>query len=260
VQSGIEIDGVRIGYRLLGEGPPTVLVHGLSGSWRWWSPVAESLSERRSVYALDLPRLGHRFPASELAVWLGRWLGAVGLEQVDLVGHSLGGLVAAELAASRPGCLRRLALVAPAGIPSGRGLLGQSLRLMETLYELRKQFPTIAVDAVRTGPLGLLRGATFVSDRDLRAELASVRVRSLLVWGERDRLLPTRFADEWERLLPGSRVVVLPCGHVPMWEVPEQLTRCLLEFFEEELTDEPSHEVRPGVVSRVRLTRDDDEP
>lgn len=259
MQSRLEIDGVRIRYRLLGDGPPAVLVHGLSGSWRWWSPVAESLAERRSVYVLDLPRLGRRLPASELVVWLGRWLGAVGLEQVDLVGHSLGGLVAAELAARRPACLRRLALVAPAGIPCGRGLLGQSLRLVETLYELRKQFPTIAVDALRTGPLGLLRGATFVSDRDLRAELASVRVRSLLVWGERDRLLPTRFADEWQRLLPGSRVVVLPCGHVPMWEVPEQLTKCLLGFFEEELSDELCHELRPGVVSGVRLTGEGDE-
>jgi len=255
----LEIDGVRIQYRLLGDGPPAVLVHGLSGSWRWWSPVAESLAERRSVYVLDLPRLGRRVHASELVVWLGRWLGAVGLEQVDLVGHSLGGLVTAELAATKPARLRRLALVAPAGIPCGRGLFGQSLRLVETLYELRKQFPTIAVDALRTGPLALLRGARFVSDRDLRAELDSVRVRSLLVWGERDRLLPTRFADEWQRFLLGSRVVVLPCGHVPMWEVPEQLTRCLLDFFEEELPDEPCHQVRPGVVSGVRLTPEDDE-
>jgi pimeloyl-ACP methyl ester carboxylesterase len=255
----LEADGARARYPLLGGGPPAVLVHGLSGSWRWWSPVSESLAERRSVYVPELPRLRRPIHPSGLSGWLGRWLRAVGLDEVDLVGHSLGGLVAAELAATRPEYLRRLALVAPAGIPCGRGLFGQSLRLVVTLYELRKQFPTIAVDALRTGPLPLLRGATFVSDHDLRAELASVRIPSVLIWGERDRLLPTSFVDEWQRLLPGSRVVVLPCGHVPMWEAPEQLARCLLEFFEEELCDEPCHQLWPRVVSGVRLTGDDDE-
>jgi pimeloyl-ACP methyl ester carboxylesterase len=249
----VAIDGIQFHYRLLGEGPPTVLVHGLSGSWRWWWPVSEALAKRRSVYVLDLPRLGRRVRASELVVWLGRWLRAVGLKEVDLVGHSLGGLVAAELAATRPQGLRRLALVAPAGIPCGRGLFGQSLRLVATLVELREQFPTIVGDALRSGPLDIMRGAVFVADRDLRAELAAVRAPSLLVWGEHDRLVPRRIAEEWQQALPGSRLVLLSCGHVPMWEVPDELAACLLEFLEQQLADESPDEVRPRVVDGVRL-------
>ena len=209
---------------------------------------------------LDLPRLGRRVRASELVVWLGRWLRAVGLEEVDLVGHSLGGLVAAELAATRPHRLRRLALVAPAGIVFGRGLFGQSLRLVATLYELRKQFPTIVGDALRTGPLDIMRGAVFASDRDLRAELAAVRTPSLLVWGEHDRLVPTRIAEDWQEALPGSRLVLLPCGHVPMWEVPDELAACLLSFLEEQLANELPDEVRPRVVDGVGLARNRHEP
>jgi pimeloyl-ACP methyl ester carboxylesterase len=261
MQSGhVEIDGIRVRHRFLGDGPPAVLVHGLSGSWRWWSPVSESLAERRSVYMLDLPRLGRRLRATELAAWLGRWLQAAKLDRVGLVGHSLGGLVAAELAALQPERIQCLALVAPAGIPCGRGLISRSLRLAETLYDVRERLPTLVGDAVRTGPLGIMRGAVFVSERDLRAELAMVRAPSLLVWGERDRLVPTRIAEEWRGALPGSRLVLLPCGHVPMWEVPDELAACLLGFFDEQLANELSDQVRSGVVDRVRLAVDDHQP
>jgi pimeloyl-ACP methyl ester carboxylesterase len=230
----IAFGGTSIRYRFAGTGgAPVVLVHGLSGSWRWWSHVFAPLAERRRVYLLDLPRLGRQLGPAELAAWLGRWIQAVGLESVDLVGHSLGGLVAAELAAIEPERVRRLALVAPAGIPCGRGLLRRSAPLLGTLYDVREQLPTIVGDALRTGPRGLWRGVAFVSERDLRAELGPVRAPSLLVWGKRDRLVPARIAEEWQRALPGSRLVLLPCGHVPMWEVPVALVACLLGFFEE---------------------------
>ena len=256
----LEIDGTQIRYHVAGDGAPVVLVHGLSGSWRWWSAVSGRLGERRRIYLVDLPRLGRRVAASKLAAWLGRWLEAVGLERVDVVGHSLGGLIAAELAAEQSPRIRRLALVAAAGIPCGRGLLTRSIGLVETLYGVRKQFPTVAGDAIRTGPFSLLRGIVFVSERDLRRDLASIRVPALLVWGEQDRLTPTWVAEEWQRALPGSRLVLLPCGHVPMWEVPDALADCLLAFFDEELPNDPGDKLGSRVVHRVRRPGNDDEP
>jgi pimeloyl-ACP methyl ester carboxylesterase len=253
------VDGAPTECRVAGEGEPVVLVHGLSGSWRWWRPVLEPLAERRRIHVLDLPRLGPRLPAAELTGWLGRWLEAAALESVDLVGHSLGGLIAAELAAEQPRRAHRLALIAPAGIPCGRTVFGRGVRLLGTLYDLRRQLPTIVGDALRAGPLSLLRGALFASDRDLSKELASVHARTLLVWGEDDRLLPARIAAEWQRILPGSRLVRLQCGHVPMWEAPRELASCLLAFLDEELVNDPCDEIRPGVVDSVRFTRDDDE-
>jgi pimeloyl-ACP methyl ester carboxylesterase len=252
----LEVDGTASHLRVLGDGPPVVLVHGLSGSWRWWSPVAERLAERRRVYLVDLPPL--RPP--QLAGWLDRWLEAAHLRGVDLVGHSLGGLVAAELAAQRPELVGRLALVAPAGIPSGRGLVSRSLPLAETLYDIRAHFTTIVGDAVRAGPVGLLRGVFFVAERDLRSELAAVRAPSLLVWGDRDRLVPTSIAEEWQRALPGSRLVSLPCGHVPMWEAPDELAEALLAFLEEQPRDQVGDETRLGEMHGMRLAGDVDEP
>jgi pimeloyl-ACP methyl ester carboxylesterase len=257
----VEVDGSRVRYRFVGEGPPLVLLHGLSGSWRWWSPVYESLAARRCVHLVDLPPARRRLAASELAAWVGRWLELAKLENVDLAGHSLGGLVAAEIAAYEPERVRRLALIAPAGIPCGLGLPAHAFRLVETLYDVRGRLPTIVRDAIRAGPLGLLRGIAFVSYRDLRAELASVRAPSLFVWGERDRLMPVRVAEEWQRALPRSRLVLLPCGHVPMWEAPDELAACLLAFLEEEeLPDDGGDEIRPGVVDRMRLAGDVDQP
>jgi pimeloyl-ACP methyl ester carboxylesterase len=256
----LEVDGTASRFRVFGDGPPVVLVHGLSGSWRWWSAVAERLAERRRVSLLDLPPLRRRFEPRQLAGWLGRWLETAGLQNADLVGHSLGGLVAAELAAERPELVGRLALVAPAGIPCGRGLVSRSLPLLETLYDIRAQFPTVVGDAVRAGPLGLLRGAAFVSERDLRPALGGIRAPSLLVWGDRDRLVPTSIAEEWQRALPRSRLVLLPCGHVPMWEAPAELAESLLAFLEEEPLDEVADELRPREVHGVGLTGDVDEP
>jgi pimeloyl-ACP methyl ester carboxylesterase len=254
------VDGVLTKYRVAGEGEPVVLVHGLSGSWRWWQPLLEPLAEGRRVHLLDLPRLGPRLPAAGLTGWLGRWLDACALESVDLIGHSLGGLIAAELAAERPQLVHRLALVAPAGIPCGSTVLTRGRRLFATLYDLRGRLPTLVGDAMRAGPLTLLRGARFASNRDLSAELASVHARTLIVWGEDDRLLPARIAAEWQRILPGSRLVRLHCGHVPMWEAPRELASCLLAFLDvEEVMDDPGDDIRSGVMHSVRFTGDDDE-
>ena len=256
----LAVDGTPIAYRVAGEGEPLVLVHGLSGSWRWWGPVLAPLTERRRLYVPDLPRLGRRLPAAALTRWFASWLDAAGLERVDLVGHSLGGLIAAELAAEQPSRARRLALVAPAGIPCGTSLLSRGARLTGTLYDLRERLPTVVGDALRAGPLSLLRGAVFASKRDLTVELASIRADTLLVWGEEDRLIPPRIAAEWQDVLPGSRLVRLHCGHVPMWEAPRELASCLLAFLDEELADDRRDEVGPRIVRGVRLSGDDDEP
>jgi pimeloyl-ACP methyl ester carboxylesterase len=255
----VELDGRSARYRVMGAGPDVVVVHGLSGSWRWWSRLAERLAEHHRLHFVELPRLG-RVRAGELAPWLGRLVDAVGLGPVDLLGHSLGGLVAAELASTQPERVRRLALVAPAGIPCGRGLLGRSLPLLEELYGVRAELPTIVADAVRTGPITLLHGAVYIWERDVRAELGGIRAPTLLVWGERDRLVPTRVAEEWQAQLPHSRFVQLPCGHVPMWEAPDELVVSLLEFFGDQLTDDSADKVRLGVGDSVRFAGNDHEP
>jgi pimeloyl-ACP methyl ester carboxylesterase len=234
----VEVDRRPVRYRVTGSGAPLVLVHGLAGSWRWWSPVLELLGARRCAYVVDLPRLRDPVGAPQLSEWLARWLDAVGLDRLELAGHSLGGLVAAELAAARLEQTQRLVLVAPAGIPCGRGLPGRALPLLKALYDVRQWLPMVTVDAVRSGPIDVLRGIAFVSGRDLRQELSAVRAPTLLVWGERDRLVPLQLADEWRQAMVDVRLEHLHCGHVPMLEAPAELAACMLSFLDDELADE----------------------
>jgi len=245
---------------VVGSGEPLVLVHGLAGSWRWWSPVLERLGRVRRVYAIDLPRRRGTVPAAELSAWLEETLRAKGLDRVDLAGHSLRGLVAAELAARRPDRVRSLALVAPAGIPCGRSVLRRSLPLTETLFDLRRSLPLVVSDALRAGPLELARGIAYVSSRDLSSQLPEVQAPTLLLWGERDRLVPLWVAEEWQRLVPHARLELLPCGHVPMLEQPAAVADRLEAFLGEELPDDAGDGRRPREVHGVRLAGDDDQP
>ena len=94
------VDGRPIRYLVAGTGEPLVLVHGLSGSWRWWEPVVDALSAHRQVHLITLPRPRRARDFDGLSAWLAGWLDAAGIERTDIAGHSLGGLFAAELALS----------------------------------------------------------------------------------------------------------------------------------------------------------------
>jgi len=240
-----------------------VFVHGLSGSGRWWRRVLPFFRDR-DVRVVDLPRFGavQGFGPRDAAGWLGDWLDEEGLAGADVAGHSLGGLIAAELAARRPETVRRLVLVAPAGIPSGRGVPGHALPLLATMRGAPLALLAHAVrDGLRAGPASLLRGGLYAIRRDVRAELAAVRVPTLIVLGEHAPLIPPRLAEEWARALPEVRLVVLPrAGHVPMFDAPAELADRIREFLAgDEALDERGDGARSGVVGRVRRAGDDGE-
>jgi pimeloyl-ACP methyl ester carboxylesterase len=231
-----------------------VLVHGLSGSARWWRSVRERLGAGRDVHVLDVPRVHPR----DATRWLVGWLDGAGIDRADLVGHSLGGLICARTAAAAPSRVRQLVLIAPAGVPSDRRLVGHAAPLAATLAQVPTYAPRIAIDALRAGP-GLLRAALYAATCDLRAELEHVHAPTLLVWGERDRLVPIDLAAEWLRALPDARLAPLSAGHVPMWDAPDELARVVLDFLEEP-ADERGDEARPRVVDGVGFGGNDDEP
>jgi pimeloyl-ACP methyl ester carboxylesterase len=233
---------------------PLVLVHGLSGSARWWRGVRAPLAQHADVYVLDVPHIHPR----DVPIWLVEWLDDRGLEEVDLVGHSLGGLTCARVAAVAPDRVGKLVLVAPAGLPSGRNVVGHLAPLAATVAELPTMAPRLAIDAVRTGP-GILRAALYAVTHDLRDELAHIRAPTLLVWGRHDRLVPGHLAEEWLDELADAKLVRVESGHVPMWDAPAALVDAVLHFLQEP-PDEVGDEPRTRVVDRVRPAWDDDEP
>ena len=233
-----QVGGWPIRYEAAGEGEPVVLVHGLSGSTRWWSRNVQAIAERYRVYLVDLPGFGtmrrsrRRFVLSEAADWLSEWMDAVGLERAHLVGHSMGGYICLRLAASRPEAVRRLVLVAPAGVPTGRSMVGYLGPLLQAALYARPSFlPVLVRDALRTGPATLWRAARDLLAEDARLGLWRIEAPTLLIWGERDSLVPPAIGDLLRGEIPNSKLLVLErSAHVPMFDRPEEFDDALLAF------------------------------
>src|SRR5262245_44334445 len=111
-----------IHYQVAGAGEPLVLVHGLSGSSRWWGRNIGALARHFQVYMIDLIGFGasrnrHPFVLAEAAGHLIRWMDQLGIARASFVGHSMGGFISAELAADAPARVERLVLVDAAAMP-----------------------------------------------------------------------------------------------------------------------------------------------
>jgi pimeloyl-ACP methyl ester carboxylesterase len=207
-----------------------VLVHGLAGSPRWWGRVVPAVEAHHRVHVLAVPR-GRR--GGDETAWLEERLEE--LDRPVLVGHSLGGLVCARIASRRPDAVAGLVLVAPAGLPLGRGAVRMTGPLLSAVRRGGPRLlPALADGVLRAGPLGLASGARQALAADVGARLGRITAPVLLLWGERDPLVRPDLATRWLEALPDGRLVLLRgAGHVPMIEAPDDFARALLDFAEE---------------------------
>jgi pimeloyl-ACP methyl ester carboxylesterase len=270
----VEVDGTPINYVDVGSGSeePVVLVHGLGGQWQNWLENIPRLAQERRVLALDLPGFGLTPEPADGEISIpgyGRCVDAfcdkLGLGQVALVGNSMGGFVTAEVAIQFPQRVSRLVLVSAAGITSADALqapiltFGRVATALATNSAARHRklaarpitrHASLALVARHPRLLkadfayeGFFKGAgkggfddalRASLEYDFRDRLPEVKVPTLIVWGEKDSIIPVRDADEYERLIEDSRKVVMKdTGHIPMAERPETFNDLLLEFLAE---------------------------
>jgi pimeloyl-ACP methyl ester carboxylesterase len=227
----------------VGAGPDVVLLHGLSGSHRWWRYNIDALAARFRVHAPELvgfggsrvaplaPRLG----LPELTDVMAGWLAALGIRRPRLVGHSMGGQIAIHLTTERQVELAALVLVSASGMRL-RASVPELTRFLAGALPPRAWgapdfLPTIAADALRAGPRTLLRaGVTLLTD-DVRPLLRRVRCRTLVVWGALDPLLPVRLGRRMAATIPGARLEVIEdAAHNPMADRPAAFNQVVLEF------------------------------
>jgi pimeloyl-ACP methyl ester carboxylesterase len=215
----------------MGTGTPVVLVHGLAGSSHWWRDVSPALALEHTVHLVDLPRWRAIDPdelVDRIAV-LFSWIGPA-----TYIGHSLGGLLGVHLAARHPETVSRLVLVAPAGIP-GRSPAGALIPLASAVLRAGPRFlPRLALDTARGGPLNVVVAGVRLLSHDVRPDLASVQAPTLLIWGDRDPLIPPDHAEEFLAALPDARLELIQgAAHVPMLERPDELSGAVLAFLRE---------------------------
>ena len=237
------IDGFRLAAHHEGAGQPVVLLHGLSGSRRWWRFTTPALADRYRVHVPELVGFGAsrgavRHPSMpEMAGILARWIDAHDLGPVHFIGHSMGAQIGLHLAARWPGRIRRLVLTDAAGIPhavnaeTARELAGQLLDLRS--WGRLRFLPTIATDALRAGPTTLYRSIRHILADDIRPLLPRVACPTLLVWGEHDPLTPVSDGELIAALMPAARLVVIEgAGHNPMADRPDAFNRQVLRFLD----------------------------
>ena len=249
-------------YRLYetraGSGTPVVLIHGLSGSSRWWARNIDVLAKRRLVAAVDLVGFGsHREflavpkvlpPFGEVTSLLARWLETFG-ERVHLVGHSMGGQIAIHLAAERPDLVRSLVLVNAAGIPFTFHPGAHIRPLPKPPFGGWRIAQILLPDFIRAGPTSVAAATTRVLRDDARPAMRAIRVPTLLVWGENDPLIPLRYGEAMQQEIAGSKLVVIPrAAHVSMWDNAEEFNRVVSSFLDEIEQRSPS-DAAPGAFT-----------
>ena len=269
-----------------GSGEPLLLLHGLTASWTVWQPVLGALEAEHDVLALTLPGhlgaapLPEDRPASvdELRGGVERQLDGLGLDTVHVVGNSLGGWLALELA--RAGRARSVVALSPAGawrtpkdlvrlnrlIRSGAWVMAHAPDGLERLLRrprARKLFLRSVSEHGERVPAAAMRGmfedaaGCTVLD-DLYVSIAdSTGVPHLpdpgcpirIAWGGRDRTLPfERYGKPMLEAVPSAELVMLPgVGHVPMSDDPELVARTILEVTASpRVTREASPAIPPG--------------
>jgi pimeloyl-ACP methyl ester carboxylesterase len=273
----VQLHGHRVVYRIAGEDPTghrpvLLLVHGMAGSSSTWREVMPALAQRYTVIAPDLPGHGESdkplqdYSLGAQANALRDLLVATGIDRATIVGQSLGGGIAMQLAYQHPQHCERLVLVSSGGLGREVSLLLRALTLPGVDLLSPVLFPAFvrrAGNAVsgwlrsaglrapgieqewrsyvslidpdtRRAFLRTLRAVVDVGGQTVsaldRLSLASL-MPALIVWGERDRIIPVAHAHEAHAAMPGSRLVIFEeSGHFLHTEEPARFVETLVEF------------------------------
>jgi pimeloyl-ACP methyl ester carboxylesterase len=262
------IEGTRVNYVEMGEGPPLVFVHGLAGCWQNWLENIPHFARSRRVIAVDLPGFGESdLPLEDITIpgygrFVDAFMGEIGVERGAIVGNSMGGFIAAEVAVSHPARVDKLVLVSAAGVMTvraaqlalARGLArgfhrsaGRAYTRRDWIVRRRRMRKVLLYGVVRHpellqpelvweiasggGKPGFLDAFSAILDYEISDRLPDIASPTLIVWGRDDRIVPVGGAYRYEQLVPNSRRVILEdTGHVPMIERPALFNRLLEDF------------------------------
>jgi 2-hydroxy-6-oxonona-2,4-dienedioate hydrolase len=266
------VAGVRINFVEMGQGPPLLFLHGLGGSWKDWAENLESFRPSYQVIALDFPGFGDsEKPGVDYSIdWLTemveKFLQDRGLNQVSLVGHSMGALVALNLAARPDSPVKILVVTDVVGIGDKAEFLSYALtkRIMgpESRWEsiegvLKGEFKSmiesfLAREKPKTSkeffqsvprvpfterPLLPMTPAVQMSasiiDFDMGPKLPQIRQPTLILWGARDPIAPPQDASYLQSKIPQATLKILEdCGHSPMQEQPRRFNQEVKKFLQ----------------------------
>lgn len=251
----IQVDGLDVLYYTAGQGEPLVVIHGGGGDARtWWRNIVE-LSNKYTVYAPDLPGYGGSQPLHgnyyipELAEFISKFAASLSLEKFNLVGHSLGGGVALNFALKWPDKIKKLVLVSSL-------CLGREIAFWVRFFSLPaiiSSFGAVVMGVLKgikwiiqhLNPAGLIMplspaamavGISITTFRQqtlvLENRLHEVKIPTLLIWGDRDPIVPVNHAYRAAKVIPDCRIEVFKKrGHNVHREEIKKFSSVLTGFF-----------------------------
>ena len=251
--------GLRVHYAERGDrtGEAIIFLHGYADSWFSFSRVLPLLSPSYHAFAPD--QRGHGdsdkprccYTVDDFAADVDAFMEAVGIEEAVLVGDSSGGLIAQRVALSSPHCVSRLLLIgSPTTLVNNEAVIkaGEEMLALEepippevvrefqestVHHPVPEEFLAAAVSESLKVPARVWRdymeGVLLTVDDTAR--LGEIAAPTLILWGERDALLPREEQERRAAAIPDARLKVYPdTGHAVAWERPEWVVRDLEEF------------------------------
>ncbi len=256
----ISIAGVSVHYVEAGKGPALLFLHGLGGTWKDWTENLPAFAAIYQVMAIDFPGFGDSDkPEVQYSVeWLTdvveKFLQERKVDRVNVVGHSMGGLVALNLAARPNSRVEKIIVTDAVGIgdkadfisyamtkkimgPETRwesleGTLREGFKSMIDIF-IKEQKPKTAREFFESVPKNPFTGNPFlpmtpsvqmtasIIDFDIRPKLASIPQPTLILWGEKDPVAPPKDAGFLKKELTQATLILFPnCGHSLMIEQP----------------------------------------
>jgi pimeloyl-ACP methyl ester carboxylesterase len=267
----ISLQGLKIHFVEGGKGPPLLFLHGLGGSWKDWGSNLESLAQFHHVMALDFPGFGGSDkPERDYSIeWLTDivqdFLESRKVKRVAVIGHSMGAVVAINLASRPQGPVERLAVSDAVGIGEKEDFLAYALTKKitgESAWKpledaLRSEFKTMIADFIRAQKpktskefLASLPKIPFIDkslvpmtpavqmaasiiDFDARSKLSSIYQPTLILWGAKDPVAPPEDAYILEKEIPHAILKIFPeTGHSPMQEQPVRFNEEMRKFLQ----------------------------
>lgn len=252
IERSIEVQGISTHLFEAGDpaAPPLFYLHG-TNLGNLWLPYHSALARDFHILAPDLPGYGlTNRPSwmrdmSDYILFLRDLLDALSLSTVRLVGHSLGGWMAAEMAVWYPERVEKLVLANSAGLRvKGHAIVDMfaltPLEVVQTCFEdFNAAAPLIPAEITPEYILSQYRQMSTLAslawnpsyDPKLERRLKNVACPTLLIWGQLDRLIPALYAEAFQKLIPHAEIVKLEgTGHMPMFEQPEAWSKAINDF------------------------------
>lgn len=250
----VDVGGTKVHTLKGGTGEPLLILHGASGNTGWLRYV-QALSEKFTIIYPSHPGFG-KTPrpdwlesVPDLAAFYTWYLETLGLERVRTIGFSLGGWLAAEIAATCNHAFGKMMLVGSGGIKPEQGEIADIFiispaQVRELLFHDPSQAPeyeevynrTLSPEEQLTADMNRemtvrLTWKPYMHDPRLTGLLARVNIPTRIVWGREDRIVPVECGTIFQKVIKGSDLVVIDqCGHSPQAEKPDEFVKVALDF------------------------------